>query len=102
MRTAYAERLDNLYQNLEASCQDLFNFKKPDAGMHLIAWLNDLTLNDRQVCHSIWAEKVDCLPVSVYCDNKSFNPGVVLGFACAPAEEIKDALDKLQIAVRRL
>lgn len=100
MRTLYAKRLETLVQHLQESCDDIFHFKKPDAGMHLIAWLNDAKQSDAEVCESIWKQGVDCLPVSMYCDQKKLDPGIMLGFACASDDEIGECLVTLDVAVR--
>ncbi len=100
MRALYASRLELLAQHLETSCDDIFHFKKPDAGMHLVAWLNDKKQSDASICESIWKQGVDCLPISVYCDRKKLDPGIMLGFACAPESEIPRCIDRLNHGVR--
>ena len=72
------------------------------AGMHLIAWLNDAKQNDAEVCESIWKQGVDCLPVSMYCDRKKLDPGIMLGFACAPESKICECVVTLYSAVKNL
>lgn len=99
MRTLYKERLDILVDSLNRCCSDIFQFEKPDAGMHLIAWSNNKDLKDTDLCQSIWDAGVDCLPVSMYCDRKVLDPGIMLGFACAPEGKISGCISKLHSAV---
>jgi GntR family transcriptional regulator/MocR family aminotransferase len=99
MRTLYKERLEILADSLTACCGDIFHFDKPDAGMHLIAWLQDKKREDAELCKAIWDEGVDCLPVSMYCDQKKIDPGIMLGFACAPETEISKCVAILYDAV---
>ncbi len=100
MRVLYQERLDILAHHLTRSCGDIFHFDKPDAGMHLIAWLNDKTRKDTGLCQAIWDAGIDCLPVSMYCDTKEIDPGIMLGFACAPETEISQCVSTLYSAVK--
>ena len=99
MRTLYQQRLDILADSLTTQCGDIFHFDKPDAGMHLVAWLQDKKRKDSDVCKAIWGEGVDCLPVSMYCDRKKIDPGIMLGFACAPEAEIGGCVATLHGAV---
>jgi GntR family transcriptional regulator/MocR family aminotransferase len=99
MRTLYRERLEILADSLTARCGDIFHFDKPEAGMHLIAWLQDKARQDTELCKAIWDEGVDCLPVSMYCDQKKIDPGIMLGFACAPETEISKCVATLYKAV---
>ena len=100
MRVLYQERLDILVHHLTTSCGDIFHFDKPDAGMHLIAWLNDTTRKDTGLCQAIWDAGIDCLPVSMYCDTKEIDPGIMLGFACAPETKISQCVSTLYSAVK--
>ena len=91
-----------LSHQLTRSCGDIFHFDEPDAGMHLIAWLNDKTHKDTELCQTIWDAGVDCLPVSMYCDRKEIDPGIMLGFACAPETRINQCVSTLYSAVKNL
>lgn len=101
MRALYACRRDCLYESLNRYCADTFDFGKPNAGMHLIAWARNKKLNDLAMCESIWQQGIDCLPVSTYCDQAIIDPGIMLGFACAPEDEIEKRVQKLDRVVRR-
>ncbi len=100
MRALYAHRREILYECLTRYCGDLFQFNKPVAGMHLIAWARNKNTNDLALCESIWEQGIDCLPVSMYCDRASIDPGIMLGFACAPEHQIEMQVLKMDQAIR--
>ncbi len=99
MRALYAERMNLLVQNLNTSCRDLVTFKKTDSGLHLIAWLKNQKLDDVEVARAIWSRGIDCLPVSMYCDKRPIDPGIMLGFACAPENAIPGCVLELSRAI---
>lgn len=90
MKLLYKERRDLLTDSLNAHAADVLTLEPCDAGMHLIGWLNDTGLSDRRAAEAIWRSDIDCLPVSIYCDQQALPPGIMFGFACAPEEEIED------------
>jgi GntR family transcriptional regulator/MocR family aminotransferase len=101
MRALYTSRRDCLFENLQHYCGEIFDFKKPDAGMHLIAWARNRPIRDQVVCESIWEQGIDCLPVSMYCDQVKMDPGIMLGFACAPENEIEHKVQEMGQVVRQ-
>ena len=54
--------------------------------MHLVAWLNGC--DDRVAAQAIWRAGIDCLPLSMYCDKRRIDDGLMLGFARAPGNHI--------------
>ena len=86
MRSAYKERRDCLIDNLERRARGLLDCRPTDAGMHLVAWLNGC--DDRVAAQAIWRAGIDCLPLSMYCDKRRIDDGLMLGFACAPENHI--------------
>lgn len=81
-----------------ASATDALTLEPCNAGMHLIAWLNDAGLSDRQAVEAIWDSGIDCLPVSIYCDQQALPPGIMFGFACALEDNTATVADCLQTA----
>jgi len=100
MRALYAERMNLLVQNLNLTCRGFINFKKTDSGLHLIAWLKNKKLDDFEVAKAIWSRGIDCLPISMYCDKGPIDPGIMLGFACAPENAIPECVLDLSRAIR--
>ena len=86
MRSAYKERRDCLIENLDRRARGLLDCQPTDAGMHLVAWLNGR--DDRSAAEAIWRAGIDCLPLSMYCDKRRVDDGLMLGFACAPEKDI--------------
>ena len=101
MRELYSTRLDILYQSLEKEADDLIEFSKPDAGMHLIGWLRNASLSDIEVCESIWNAGVDCLPLSIFSQKPLNRGGVIMGFACAPEQKIPELTRILADSMRK-
>lgn len=100
MRILYEKRRDLLIEALTTYAADLFELEPCHAGMHLIGWLRDQSTNDTDIAEAIWATGVDCLPVSIYCDQQVLRPGIMFGFACASEDMIGRNAAKLAKAVR--
>ena len=43
----------------------------------------------------VWRAGIDCLPLSMYCDNQPLDDGLMLGFSCAPENEIPKNVETL-------
>lgn len=93
MRGVYKERRDCLIENLERSARGLLDCRPTDAGMHLVAWLSGC--DDRSAAEAIWRAGIDCLPLSMYCDQRRVDDGLMLGFACAPEKDIPENVETL-------
>lgn len=99
MRALYRYRRDTLIEALEQHASDVFELEPCCAGMHLIGWLRDTSLNELEVAQSIWNAGIDCLPISIYCDEQQLRPGIMLGFACAKEHRIEISVVRLKQAV---
>jgi GntR family transcriptional regulator/MocR family aminotransferase len=102
MRTVYQHRRDLLVDALTNCAGDLFELEPCHAGMHLIGWLRDRSIADEEVAKTIWASAIDCLPVSIYCDQQVLRPGIMFGFACAAESEIAAKAATVAKSVRSL
>ena len=102
MRSAYQQRRDLLVESLTDCADDLFELGPCHAGMHLIGWLYDRSITDEEVAKAIWASGIDCLPVSIYCDQQVLRPGIMFGFACAAESEIAGKAATVAKTVRSL
>jgi len=96
MRNAYQQRRDLLIESLTEQASELLELETCEAGMHLIAWLRNRSVSDNEAALAIWDSGVDCLPVSLYCDQQQLRPGIMFGFACAAETEI--ATKTVQVA----
>jgi GntR family transcriptional regulator/MocR family aminotransferase len=88
MRSVYQQRRDLLIENLTEQAGELLELETCEAGMHLIAWLRNRSVSDNEAARAIWDSGIDCLPVSLYCDQQKLRPGIMFGFACAAEDAI--------------
>ncbi len=100
MRSVYRERRDLLAENIERLGGENFELEPCPAGMHLIGWLCNSADDDMHTALTIWQSGVDCLPISIYCDQQSMRPGIVFGFACAPEREIEKTAQRMMRALK--
>ena len=96
MRSAYQQRRDLLIESLTEQAGELLELETCEAGMHLIAWLRNRSVSDNEAARAIWDSGIDCLPVSLYCDQQKLRPGIMFGFACAAENAI--AANTVQVA----
>jgi GntR family transcriptional regulator/MocR family aminotransferase len=96
MRSAYQQRRDLLIESLTEQAGELLELETCEAGMHLIAWLRNRSVSDSEAACAIWDSGIDCLPVSLYCDQQKLRPGIMFGFACAAENAI--AANTVQVA----
>ncbi len=99
MRSLYRKRRDLVTDCLSQHASHLFELEPCRAGMHLIGWLRQSSRNEVDVAQAIWDSGVDCLPISIYCDQQALRPGIMFGFACAAEAEIEENVRKLAAAI---
>ena len=88
MRQAYQTRRDLLIAALEEHAAHILQPEPCLAGMHLVARFNDKTVSDQQKAELLWQAGIDCLPLSIFRQSSQVEPGLLLGFACAPEAQI--------------
>lgn len=101
MRNIYRERRDILMEELLSQCPGDLEPEPTDAGMHLIAWLNN-GLSDLPAHTALLTAGVESLPVSVYSLLPDQRPGLVLGFSSAQPSQIPGAVKKIAQSLRTL
>ena len=101
MRNIYRERRDILMEELLSQCQGYLEPEPTDAGMHLIAWLNN-GLSDLVAHTALLEAGVESLPVSVYSLLPDQRPGLVLGFSSAQPSQIPGLVKKMAKSLRTL
>ena len=89
MKSAYRLRRDTLVYALEKHASQLLRPEPCRAGMHLIARFVDSSVSDQAMSQRLWNAGIDCLPLSLFVDQANVDPGLLLGFACAPETEIE-------------
>jgi GntR family transcriptional regulator/MocR family aminotransferase len=101
MRALYRLRRDLLVAAIERYASEIFELEPCRAGMHLIAWLRDSSLKELDVAQAIWNANIDCMPISIYCDEQKLRPGLMLGFACAVDDDIEGTVKRLARAAHQ-
>jgi GntR family transcriptional regulator/MocR family aminotransferase len=101
MRTRYTERRNALIEALARECGDLLDVHIPEAGMHLVAWL-PTHMDDRAVARLALDQGIEIAPISKFCIAPPPRGGLMLGYANASTEDLRDGVRKLARALRRL
>ncbi len=58
-----------------------------DSGIHLVCWLSD-SINEREIIDKCRQSGLGAQPLSRYCQNKSSNQAILLGFAAHQPSDI--------------
>ena len=101
MRRVYRERRDILFDCLRSDCGDTLEAQPTDAGMHIVAWLNN-GLRDQAAHDALLAAGIESLPLSVYCTEALQRQGIVLGFCNASEHRIQPLVKRLAIEIETL
>lgn len=94
MRTRYAQRRDAFVEAIEEELGGVLELGPSDAGLHVTAWLPE-GLDEMAVWRRAAENKVTVLPLSRLCLRPPKRPGLVLGYAAAPIEEIRSGVQRL-------
>jgi GntR family transcriptional regulator/MocR family aminotransferase len=86
MRKTYGERASALAHHLERNARGLIRLRKPEAGLHAVAWLPPRA-DDQTVARLAAQKGVEVRALSVYGRRKQ-EAGLVLGFGTVTPEEI--------------
>jgi GntR family transcriptional regulator/MocR family aminotransferase len=91
MRGIYLERRNTLIEALRSELSDLLEIVVPEAGMHLVAWLPN-ALNAQNISFNAAAKGVYVTPVSKFSFGPLARDGLVLGFANANPQALRDGV----------
>ncbi|MCE1186544.1 MAG: PLP-dependent aminotransferase family protein, partial [Rhodocyclales bacterium] len=101
MRTIYRERRDILLEELDRHLGNSVRVSGGHAGLQLLYWFNT-PLDDAAMAADALAEGVVIRPLSLYYMNQRLSlPGMNLGFAGVPDEQIRPAAAKLAKVVEK-
>ena len=101
MRTIYRERRDILLEELDRHLGNSVRVSGGHAGLQLLYWFNP-PLDDAAMAADALAEGVVIRPLSLYYMNQRLSlPGMNLGFAGVPDEQIRPAAAKLAKVVEK-
>lgn len=99
MRKAYGERAQALSHHVEKHAAGLLRLRKPEAGMHAIAWL-PLAANDQTVARLAAQKGIEARALSFY-GRRRQAPGLVLGFGTVTPEDIAKGIASLTAVISR-
>ena len=94
MRKIYKERQDVLLEATQSKLDGLLEVSPSNTGLHLIGWLPD-GIDDVVVSDLAGSRGIEVVPLSTSYQHAPQRGGLVLGFASAPPEEIKNGVDVL-------
>jgi GntR family transcriptional regulator/MocR family aminotransferase len=101
MRHIYAERQAVLVEAAARDLRGLLEVKEAEAGMHLMGWLpdgaDDEVASARALAHGVLAH-----PVSPLHAGPPSRPGLLLGYAAATPQEIRQGARRLATALKEL
>lgn len=101
MRNLYAKRQSVLVQAAERELRNLLEVQPDSSGIHLIGWLPD-GVSDVEASAEADKEGVEAQALSAYAIQPLKRSGLVLGYAAFSEKQIREALHKLAVAVRRV
>lgn len=101
MRAAYKSRRDLLVDALEEQASHLLRPDPCRAGMHLVARFTDPNVSDMQMAQALWDAGIDCLPIDIFRHKHQGPSGLLLGFACAPDQEIRGKVEQAVAVLER-
>jgi GntR family transcriptional regulator/MocR family aminotransferase len=101
MRTLYGERRQLLIDSITAHFGDTLDVMGDEAGLHLVLGLPEGT-DDRAVAAAALDAGVVTRPLAnYYVDQASARPGLMLGYACVPNEQIGPAFETLARVIEK-
>ena len=101
MRQLYAKRQSVLLQAANSELGDLLEIRPEHSGIHLVGWLPP-KIADTQVSVEAHKEGVESQPLSAYSMRKLKRGGLVLGYAAFSENEIRVAIQKLGVVLKRM
>ncbi|MCP3724405.1 PLP-dependent aminotransferase family protein [Paraburkholderia sp. CNPSo 3272] len=99
MRALYGQRRQVLLDAVSRRYGDALPAMGGDAGLHVVMQLPEGS-DDRAVAEAALARNIVVRPLSGYYSSRErANPGLLIGYACVPDEEIAPAFDTLAEAI---
>jgi GntR family transcriptional regulator/MocR family aminotransferase len=102
MRRLYAARQEALLRAADDHLTGLLEVPADDAGMHLVAWLNDglaARMTDVEAARRASTHDVTAHPLTAFAAQAAMRPGLVLGYAAVPEDEIDAGARRLARAL---
>ncbi|MBV9171739.1 MAG: PLP-dependent aminotransferase family protein [Chloroflexi bacterium] len=101
MRALYAERQAALVSEARQRLAGRLEVAPADTGMHLVGWLEGSPgdSSDTRAAEAASAAGLEVQPLSAYTRGAPIQPGLVLGYAAVPIDEIRDGVRRLARAL---
>lgn len=98
MRQVYADRMGLLKDASDRWLRGVLDVMRADAGMRTIGWLNG-GRSDRRAADAARARGLEVVPLSAFATRATVRPGLMLGFAGIPPQEIRRGVEVLARAL---
>jgi GntR family transcriptional regulator/MocR family aminotransferase len=99
MRALYAQREATLVHAVRRELDGLMSVTPAHAGLHLIGWLRD-SYDDEAAATRAAAHGVDTQPLSAHAQEPYGRPGLLLGYAATPDDQISTGVRRLAVSLR--
>ena len=101
MRILYAERQTVLIEMAEKFLGGMLELEPNDVGLHLVGWL-PYHMDDKIVSEHLLADGIYAPPLSYFSLVPLPRPGLVIGYAAVPANDIVSAVKKMGWSLAKL
>jgi len=99
LRKMLRQRMEALAAEIERQLRGVVEIERPDAGMHLVAWLPP-GMDDRRVSARAREAGIDAPALSSYAVRKLSRGGLVLGYGTVPPFRMRSAVRTLASVIR--
>ena len=101
MRTLYAERQQVLVEMAQKFLGDMLELEPNNVGLHLVGWL-PAGMDDEQVSKHLLNDGIYAPPLSYFALKNLPRPGLVIGYAAIPANDIVTAVKQMGLSLKKL
>ena len=99
MRILYARKQPVLVESVKNHLKGLIVIHAEESGMYLVGWLPE-GVDDRRASRLVAAQGVVAKPLSAYSIEWVGRGGLLLGYTCPDADEIRDGGRRIAVALR--
>ncbi len=101
MRTLYAERQEVLIEMAHKFLGGMLELEPNNVGLHLVGWL-PAGMDDDSVSKHLLADGIYAPPLSYFSLTPLPRPGLIMGYAAIPANDIVSAVKQMSWSLRKL
>src|SRR5262249_30610674 len=100
MRELHVTRSRELREAVNRRLPEAMDVPEIEAGIHTVAWLRN-GLRENAVAHAAAEQKVETAPLRRFTLRMQQPEGLLLGFAAYTPRQIREAVDRLAVALKR-